>query len=178
MYIVAQNTLSILGLIFDILGAWYISRSLIKKRITDMQKENCFVYGVNDNYVISSIKDKLECKFGFSIVLFGFALQLIAQLYNEEIFLCRITALNILIIFTIIIGIIIITLMIGCLYVKRKYNIIVKYYIKNEISHLDIQKVHINDLRNFVRYIKNDFDKENNFTREQIIVELNKIYNL
>lgn len=179
MYIVLQNTVSILGLILDILGALYVSKGLLNKNAGELRKENCFVYGVNDNYVINGMKDKIQCKYGFIIIFFGFILQILSQLHSDAIFLCIFSAFNACKILVVMAGIIIILHVIGKAYVQWKYINFVKEYLCNKMAGIqNIKKINVGDLRRYIRYIKPNYDRDNIKSRDLVQHDLFTVIDL
>ncbi len=69
-----NNYISILGLLTDILGSWYLAKALIKKPIKEMRSESMFTF-FNYNYGLSMLTQKTESGKGFCFLFMGFLLQ-------------------------------------------------------------------------------------------------------
>lgn len=74
-----------LGLIFDIIGAWYISRGLIRKTKEEIDIEAGGKYNIHHSNKISLIRQKVECKYGFVFMFIGFLLQIICYVIQAII---------------------------------------------------------------------------------------------
>ena len=148
----------LLGLAFDVLGAWYISRGLMRKSKKDLENETGFCFGPNDDYIIGGLSQKIECKIGFYILLLGFTLQGISSLLTAKWFIAILSFVE-----TIPFFIICLVIWFGCFFVlekmvKRKVTSNIKDYVK------DLVKQHINqecdapynvdDMKRLLGYLK------------------------
>lgn len=85
LHFTGAKLVAILGLAFDVLGAWYISRGLIRKTKKNIVSEAEVTWGPNDNYIINGLVQKIECNVGFWLLLFGFVLQGISTILSGEL---------------------------------------------------------------------------------------------
>ena len=76
--------IGLLGLCFDVIGAWYISRGLIRKTVEVLKHETGFSFGPNDNYIISGYTQKIESNVGFIFLLLGFTLQGLSSIITKS----------------------------------------------------------------------------------------------
>lgn len=72
--------IGVFGLMFDITGAWFISRGLVKKTDKQIINESRTYYGANFNITKSNVYQKVECTIGFVFLAVGFMLQAIGYL--------------------------------------------------------------------------------------------------
>lgn len=74
------------GLILDIMGAWYITRGLVKKNLNDIRHEAPqFTFGINEAYVIGALTQRIEARIGFVLLFWGFGLQAITYVLSTEL---------------------------------------------------------------------------------------------
>jgi hypothetical protein len=78
------NYTGLLGLSLDVIGAWFISRGLATKSLNDIKSETGFSFAPNEAYIISGISQKIECKFGFIFLFFGFAFQASTYVFSSS----------------------------------------------------------------------------------------------
>lgn len=69
-----NNSISLIGIVFDIVGAWFLSRGLIKKPIEEIRTESVMSF-FNYYYAPGSIRQKSESTTGFLFLFLGFVLQ-------------------------------------------------------------------------------------------------------
>ncbi len=87
-----DSFINAIGLAFDILGAWYLAKGLIKKSYSSMTNESGTYYDKNIFLHISSIVQKYESILGFSYMFIGFGLQATSDfLDNSKVKLLCIT---------------------------------------------------------------------------------------
>lgn len=84
-----NNLISLIGIIFDIVGAWFLASGLIKKPIEEIRRESIMSF-FNYSYALGYIKQKTESIIGFCFLLGGFLLQgfsyIDTQITNWNIF--------------------------------------------------------------------------------------------
>ena len=69
-----NNAISLIGIIFDILGAWFLAMGLIKKPIEEIRIESVMNF-FNYSYALGYIKQKTESTVGFLYLFIGFFMQ-------------------------------------------------------------------------------------------------------
>lgn len=158
-----SSLITLFGLILDIIGAWYISRGLVKKTREDIKKETGFCFGPNDNYIISGLSQKAECKVGFIFLLFGFMLQGVGNLLPSFSFnsCTPIFYRNIILVglFFIILCFIISNKIIKKI-IKNYILIHVSQVIKEHIKASNDSPMHIGDIKRYLDYLNINFDEE------------------
>ncbi len=77
----------IIGLLFDIIGAFFLAQSFIRKNLADLTYEGTSGYGSPPNlpYIKSSIVQKAEAKIGFGFLTTGFILQSLDYFYTDRL---------------------------------------------------------------------------------------------
>ncbi len=72
-----EKYLFVVGLTFDIVGAFYLAQSFITKDLDELIYEGTSGYGhpPNVRYIKSVLLQKAEAQIGFFLLLFGFSLQ-------------------------------------------------------------------------------------------------------
>lgn len=158
MNIILQRVLLILGIILNAIGAWYISRCLIKKTEKEMITENYVVDFWNDNYVLSSIKQKIEGTFGASYIIFGSIVQVYTIVCDIETVLFP--KMNIILSVIIIIAILIVIL--STLIIITNTGIR-KLYLKRVIAFIRIYRkidnnTHIAVINRYIKYVDKDYN--------------------
>lgn len=121
--------LTLIGLCFDVIGAWYISRGIMKKTEEELIKETGFSFGPNNNYIISGLKQKVEGDFGFFFLLVGFSLQGISSLLNNVYFTKLLSIDTVIICFISLIVLIALTLIVTDKIIRSRQKVYVKKHV-------------------------------------------------
>lgn len=82
-------SLQVIGLILDIIGAYYLAKSFINKSIKDLAAESWgdnypekgYPGGMSENQFVSFYKQSIEAKTGFIILTLGFMSQVCGYLF-------------------------------------------------------------------------------------------------
>jgi hypothetical protein len=159
-----NNAISFMGILFDILGAWFLARGLVKKPIEEIRRESVMSF-FSYSYALGYIKQKAESTVGFLYLGLGFSMQALsyvfAQISNWNLF-------YIVFIVTMFLGLVI--FIFGLKYRRCKYIEFILKVIKAESSNakeIPIDNYQINKYLTLLnrRYIKEDllqlFFKEN-----------------
>lgn len=174
MYIVLDKVILIVGIILCSAGAWYISRGLVKKTEDVMCIEVAFVYSWNDNYVLSSIKQKVEGTAGCILIGLGSIFQVISIMIYKNIFILEDYSL----LFGVVMVTLAILILIVCVY-KLANRGIDRYYMKRVISYIKEYRclkneTNISDIKRYIKYVKDVKPKTDD--KRQVIVEFDKTF--
>ena len=171
MYISLEKILVISGIMLSVIGAWYISRCLIKKTNIEMIKEAGTTYSWNDNYVLSAIKQRIEGNHGITFIMFSALLQICFVIYSSEttsLIIFPVWSSITLILFLIMSLIVITNISVRNKYKKR----VIEYISQNRnIS----EKTHEKDIERYISYIDKNYNYSNQ-TKEELVSHFNKIY--
>lgn len=170
MMITLGKLITLFGLFFDVLGAWYISRGIIKKTEDELKSETGFAFAPNDNYIISGLKQKIEGDYGFAFLTLGFTFQGISTIFNSGIFLNQVSLLYLLA--TSIIVLTIIILVEGSVRRAQKRSVGIHVYkvIQRHLNSSGDKPMHILDIKRFLGYL--EVEVEDNYTQDQAWVKL------
>ena len=77
----SSNLIIAIGLIFDIVGAFFLAKGIMAKKIPDIIKETGTYISRNKAFQDSLLIQKIEALFGMIFLITGFSLQFIANLF-------------------------------------------------------------------------------------------------
>ena len=176
MIIILQKIFMIFGILVNVIGAWYISRCLIKKTQNEMKSENCFVYSWNDDYVLSAMKQKIEGTVGIVFIVVGSLLQISTIVYDSqiEVLLGMAPGESAIVIIMIIFLLLLLFICFANSIIKHRYQKSVVEYIRRNRQVND--KTHIYDINRYIKYADKTHESINNRTRA--IEKFNRVYNL
>lgn len=164
------SLIGVTGLILDIIGAWYITRGIVKKTLEEMTVEAPqFSWDVNHAYVIGALTQKNEAKIGFVLLFLGFAFQAVTYILNTELSSLNFSIWWVILDFTSLLAVAIVSHFI----VKRKINNAKKVYLRKIIiAQLEETKgrQHIDDTKWYLRYLRVKFD--DNISAEDALLKL------
>lgn len=169
MNIILQGLLTVIGLLFDIIGAWYIARGLVLKTTDEFIEESTFFFGNNDNSVVSGIRQKIECRSGFQMMFIGFGLQLLSQMYQDNIYLFKIDSIRIIALILSLSAVFAFVIRVLNYIVIKEFIFETKKYINNKI--MQTNKLHVLDAIRYIKYIKPDYspiDKNNDDVKKYL----------
>jgi hypothetical protein len=81
------NLLGLIGLILDIIGAWFLAKSFVIKNIEQMENETTTYVGGNAFLLESMQEQRIEARFGFRFLFSGFLFQIINYFTNHFLLL-------------------------------------------------------------------------------------------
>jgi hypothetical protein len=75
--VTVADAVFVIGLMLDIIGAWFLAQSFVTKRLEDLTFEGTSGYGSPPNlrYIASVLHQKAEAQIGFTVLAFGFTIQ-------------------------------------------------------------------------------------------------------
>jgi len=81
-----SQCVSVIGIYFDIVGAYYLAQGFINKKPKYLLNETAITHGnLNNIYSLRSfLEQKAEAIIGFILLAFGFSLQMIAVIFASE----------------------------------------------------------------------------------------------
>lgn len=173
-----QGLIIVIGLLIDIIGAWFISRGLATKTTDEFISEAVFTYGVNDSYIISGMRQHIECKYGFGLLFLGFGMQLIAQLYIDKIGIISISVFSLTVLIVILFVITMFLLFNGR--VKVEYEKKANEYLKEKIIKALTAgySLHVIDCMRYLRYTTPDIGLDSSELREELEKKLRERFTL
>lgn len=80
-----NHFLSLIGLLLDIIGAFFLAKSFIFKKIEAIKKEGSTTYKSNPHFIKSMIFQRIEAKCGFVYLFLGFSGQCLGVVFQGSI---------------------------------------------------------------------------------------------
>ena len=152
------NLIGVTGLMLDIIGAWYLSRGLVRKNLKEIVREAPQAsFGINVAYVIGALTQRIEARTGFGFLFFGFVLQALSYLLKMEL-----SSLNLRWWITLSISVPVVVFIVSDLLVKTRARTVRKKYLREEIiKHMEAtdKPKHIEDTKRYLKYLGIKFDE-------------------
>ena len=161
LFVILGSLIGVNGLILDIIGAWYLSRGLVRKTLKEIvQEAPQFSFGINEAYVIGALIQKIEATMGFGLLFFGFGLQALPYILNTELSSIYITLWWIISDIAILVAI----FKVSDRLVKRRGRTARKKYLREDIlekmrtTEKNLQ--HIDDTKRYLRHLGVNFEED------------------
>ena len=152
------NLIGVSGLILDIIGAWYLSRGLVRKNLQEIvQEAPQAAFGINVAYVMGALTQRIEARTGFGFLFFGFGFQALSYLINMEL-----SSLHIRWWIALYISVLIAVYIVSDSLVKRRVRTVRKKYLREEIiKYMESTEKpkHIISTRRYLKYLGVKFDE-------------------